>query len=220
MVSQIFVAIVATIVAMGIWEICGRIFPKIKTPVGLLLSFFYFRKIVTFSNFNDDKIKKYIDRGIEKSKKLKYMSIRGFPLVQEAYELHKALKKYYNVDATYQFMISDPNGQNAKNRADEYAKLETSSNSSLYLDEIRASITQILEQKKIMPKIVLKLHDTIPIFRICICDKYCFLSFYTSKYMGKSSPVFLFDNKTIEYDVFEYYFDYTWKNSHECTIKI
>jgi hypothetical protein len=68
-----------------------------------------------------------------------------------------------------------------------------------------------------MTKIKLKLHDTIPIFRICICDKYCFLSFYTSKYIGKNSPVFLFDSNTIIYHVFEYYFDFIWETLPECT---
>lgn len=217
--SDLTIGIIATLAGSIIWQIIGLIFPKIKTPVELLLSLFRYKKQKIFSNFNDAQ--KYINKGIQNSKSIKYMSIRGFPLIQETYALKKALKDYYSPlkVESFEIMISDPEGYFARLRAKEYSEMGDNITPDRYLEQIKESIKDILELKKNIPKIIFKLHNTPAIYRICIFDNYCLVGFYTKKYKGSNSPVYLFDKKDLFYEVFERYFNTIWNASAEYSKK-
>ena len=211
---ELIIGIIASLVGAIIWQISGLIFPKIKTPANFLLSLFGYKKQRVFSDFN--AAQKYINKGIQKSKSIKYMSIRGFPLTQETYALRKALIAHFSPlkIESFSIMVSNPEGFFAKHRAKEYSKMDDIT-PERYLEQIEQSIKEILDLKKNLPKIVLKLHDTPAIYRICIFDDYCLVGFYTQKHKGSNSPVYLFYREDLFYEIYERYFDNIWDASEE-----
>lgn len=213
--DPLVIGVLTGLISMVIWQVLGRLF-KIVTPLSLLHILFV---IITgeecctkYKSFN--VAKKYIWKGVKTSETIKYFSIRGFPLTQETYELRQAIISCYRPHTVIKALINDPDGEAAKERAQEYNDLGIE-NERTYLEQIKNSFNTLIDTQHIMPKLKIKLHNNPALFRIVIFDDFCMVGFYTNKLTGLTSPVFVYKKKHLCYSVFDRYFEQAWKKGIE-----
>ncbi len=213
-------AIVTSLVATAIWELLGRYFKKIKTPLGILLSIIRKDYYIKYNSFEDFKVKKYIRLGVKNSTSIKYFSIRGFPLTHEEFELRKAIldPNCFNPQRNKEFkvLISDPDGEEAKERALEFVNIRSTAESvETYLEQIKQSFNALIDLKNTISKLEIKIHNNPALYRIIIFDEFCLIGFYTDEINGLISPAIVFKKNNIFYSIFNRYFKQTWERSIE-----
>lgn len=206
---------VGSILATIIWQVLGKLSSRIRTPLEYLTGYFGGGVMRTFKDFNDAA--QYVDKGLRKSKEVKFLAIRGFLITHEENAVGQVFARYFTnkSDTKLKVMLANPDGPYAAERAAEFEAIRKES-ASYYLAQIRTSVDAINSMKtNLTPHLEMRLHDTPAIFRIMVFDEYCLISFYSKEFTGLNSPVLLVSNQSALYKSYDRYFDACWEASQE-----
>ena len=201
-----------SLLAMLLWQLAAHFSGAFKGPLDFLASFAGGGVIRKYRSFN--QARKHIVQGVKESPFIKFMAIRGFPGTQETYSFNEALEDHYNSNKIkpIQVLIADPEGDDARQRAEEYEELGHVSPET-YISQIRISILSFADMKKRMTKLECRVHNSPAAFRILLFERYCLVGFYTSEWSGRTSPVLLIKSGSPLYKAFDRYFDQIWLES-------
>ena len=192
------------------------IFKQNKNSNRIFIAILKIKHLKIYSSLDDAR--RIIKRAVKKSKKIKFISIRGFPVTQETYSLHQAITDGYNpsVNEEFKVMLIDPESDNARHRAEEYSHIGVEETET-YLKQIRNSINVVKNMKNIYRTLELKTHDSPALYRILIFDDFCLIGYYTKEIKGATSPIVYIEESSFLYKSYERYFDLQWENGTEIT---
>src|SRR5262249_32121126 len=109
--------VVASAIAAAMWQIVGRLSGLFRTPSDLLATFAGGGVIRKFANHN--AARRWLKVEVQRSREIKFLAVRGFPMTHETYALNEILTQNYNPGRhqAVRVLVIDPNGQEAANRA-------------------------------------------------------------------------------------------------------
>jgi hypothetical protein len=210
--------VIASALFALLWQAFGYMSGYVRTPFDLVATLAGGGVVRKFPSMN--AARRWLRPVVSNTRTLKFLAVRGFPMTQETYALHEILVECYNPrkHSHIQILLIDPEQPEARKRAEEYMKLAFESVDT-YLYQIRDSINTLLDMKRSFPTLELRLYNSPVLARVLICDKACFIGFYTDKLIGATSPVLMVNSPGLLYAYFDRYFDTLWANSKEVVEK-
>lgn len=221
---QIILGLTASVIAALIWRLGAKYSGVVRGPFDSLIAISTTGSVRRFKSFK--AATPAIDHAVKKTRKIRFMAIRGFPVTQESYSISTILDKRFDKTRHCQleFVVIDPDGREAEHRAKVFSTLGVESPET-YLHQIRESIMTIQDMGQKFDQFELRLFDEAGAFRMFIFDKFAFVGFYTNNFRGSTTPVLQIKAESPLYEAIDHYFTRVWdrakpaSDNHRSTMK-
>lgn len=207
--SDYGITIISAICVALLWQLTGWITGRLRTPLDLISSLANSGIVQSYRSFQ--AAAHDIDKSVSSTTEVRYVSLRGFPVTQETYAFHRSLQDNLSKlqSCPIRIMILDPEGAEARARAEIYSRLGPEQPET-YLRQIREAISTIKDIGKDFRRFSLRVYDQAGAFRLLMLDDAAFVGFYSEDIRGATSTVIRLKRNSTLYKVFKYYFDRLW----------